>query len=88
MVKLILGWMLADNHTGPSRDFSEVRPVLAAGGWLAYFPEPRAESLETDLGTYVYKTQLLWMLQASQANRGAGVVTEDVVTGEHRFPPS
>ena len=53
--------------------------MLAAGGRLAHLPEPHTESLETDLGTYADKTQLLWMLLASQADRGAseGVVTED-----------
>ena len=54
-------------------------PVLAAGGQLAHLPEPHAESLETDFGTYAVKTQLLWTLLASQADRGASadVVTED-----------
>ena len=38
---------------GSSRDFTEVCPVVAAGGRLAHLPEPRAESLETDLGTII-----------------------------------
>ena len=50
-----------------------------AGGRLAHLPEPCTESLETDLGTYTDKTQLLCTLPALQADRGAsgGVVTED-----------
>ena len=61
-----------------SRDFTEVRPVLAAGGRLAHLPEPHATLLETALGTYADKTQLQWMVLASQADRGASwdVATE------------
>ena len=39
-------------------------------GQLAHLP--RAELLETDLGTYADKTRLLWMPLPSQADRGAG----------------
>ena len=39
--------------SAPSRDFTEVRPVLAAGGRLAHLPEPPAETLDTDLGTVI-----------------------------------
>ena len=53
--------------------------MFAAGGWLAHPPDPHTESLETDLGTYANKTQLLWTLLASQADRGVsgGIVTEN-----------
>ena len=67
------GWQVSCNIT-------EVDPVLAAEGRLAHHTEPLAESLETDLGTYADKTQLLWMLLASQVSRGA---SRDVAT-EHR----
>ena len=45
--------------------------MLAARGQLAHVPEPRAKSLETGLGTYADKTQLLWTLLALQADKGA-----------------
>ena len=49
-VKLVLVGYSADS-LGSSRDFTEVRPVLAAGGRFTNLPEPRTESLETELGT-------------------------------------
>ena len=78
MVKLVSGRIFGGYSLGSNRNNAEVCPVLA-GGRLAHLPEPRAESLETDLGTYADKTQLLWTLLASQADRGAsrGVITED-----------
>ena len=79
VVKLVLGWIFGGSSLGSSRDFTEVCPVLAAGGRLAHLPEPRAELLETDLGTYADKILLLWKLLASQADKGASgrVITED-----------
>ena len=52
-LKLVLGWMFSGYSLGSSRDFTEVRPVLAAGGRSAHRPEPRTEPLETDLGTVI-----------------------------------
>ena len=80
VVKLVSDWIFGGYSLGSSRDMTEARlAVLAAGGRLAHLPEPHAESLETDLGTYADKTQLLWTLLASQAGGGAsgGVFTKD-----------
>ena len=50
-VKLVSGWILGGYSL--SCDFTEVLPVLAAGGRLAHLPEPHAEPVETDFGTVV-----------------------------------
>ena len=55
VVKVVLGRLFGGYSLGSSCNFTEVRPVLAAGQWLAHPPEPCAESLETDLGTYTDK---------------------------------
>ena len=52
-MKLVLGWIFGGYSLGSSCDFTEVRPVLAAGGRLAHLPQPCAESLETDSGTVI-----------------------------------
>ena len=52
-VKLLLGWIFDGYSLRSSRDFTEVRPVLAAGGHLVNLLEPSAELLETDLGTLI-----------------------------------
>ena len=52
-VKLVLGWIFDGYSFESSCDFTEVRPVLAAGGRLAHPPEPHTELLETDLGTVI-----------------------------------
>ena len=50
-VKLVLGWIFGGYSLRSSRDFTDDRPVLAAGGRFAHLLEPHTESLETDLGT-------------------------------------
>ena len=52
-VSVFLLYAFGRYSLGSSRDLTEVRPVITAGGWLAHLPEPCAESLETDLGTVI-----------------------------------
>ena len=60
-VKLVSGWIFGGYSLGSSCDFTEVRPVLAAGGRLVHLQEPHAESLETDLGT-IFKLLIIKIL--------------------------
>ena len=50
---LVLGWIFGGYSLGASCNFTEVRPVLAAGGRLDHLNEHCAELLETDLGTVI-----------------------------------
>ena len=52
-VTLVSGLILSGYSLGSICNFTEVRPVLAAGGRLAHLPEPCTELLETDLGTVI-----------------------------------
>ena len=68
-MKLGLDWIFGGYSPGSSRDFTEVRPVLAAGGRLAHLPEPCAESLETDLGTVIkFQTRRLFCCKLDECS--------------------
>ena len=86
-VKLVSGWILGSLRS--SRGFTEVHPVLAAGGQLAHLTEPRTESLETDLGTINKSISINILIQIncsffnsfhviwpSDSKPGAGCVSE------------
>ena len=56
-VKLVLGCIFGGYSVGSSWDFTEVRPMSAAGGRLAHLPELCAETLETDFKSdFKFKT--------------------------------
>ena len=67
-VKLVLGWIFGRYPLGFSCDFTEVRPVLAAGGQLAHLTEPHTESLETDLGTVIKLLSIIILIQNSDSD--------------------
>ena len=62
-LKLVSDWLFGGYSLGSSHNFTEVRPVLAAGGQLAHLPEPCTESLETDLGTVIKLLKINILIQ-------------------------